>query len=233
MLIRRMLQSNNAKNLTLLYDEGLAAGKIPDFQNALVTLRSKGICIVFGIQHSQGVLALYGPNEGKAILDSFVSSLTLLNGLNPDDQQRLQKELGKRTLIEKGQAGVGNHRRRTQVGADLFEVADIERRARTGRFWAVIRAQGLTKSGAPVLAELTGSAGAGVVRHPSADEVSTAKSASGATPQPPSYVPPPVPSREVNASHQATGPVSLLDTDCLSDEPTSVVDNYPPPPEFD
>lgn len=196
LLLRQALTSNAAKNLTLLFDEGLAAGKIPDFGKALQTLRSKGVSIHYGVQNAQGVLALYGREEGQTILENFVSRVVLLNGLSDGDRKTLSLALGKQTLLEKDQAGIGKARRRQQVGADLLEVADLERRAMSGEFWAVIRAPKITKNGAPILCKLTGSAGAGLVRHPSPQEVEAARAAIAAMPQPARYVPPAPPTTE-------------------------------------
>lgn len=245
MLLQRMLTSNKARNLTLLYDEGLAAGKIPNFEPSLATLRSKGISIIFGVQHTAGVLALYGANEGKGILDSFVNSIWLLNGLNPDDQKKLSLELGKQTVIEKDMAGEGkNHRRHAQVSADLLEIADLERRSRIGDFWAVIRAQKLTSSGSPIIAKLTGSAGAGLVRHPKPEEIEAAKAAIAEIQQPSPYVPKPVPERtkfdEVPKSDTKVDTTSERDeTGDGPDFPDEPIDEVggdyppPPPPEFE
>jgi hypothetical protein len=221
-------------------DEGLIV-KVPKFEDALRTLRSKGISIHFGIQNTQGVLALYGPQEGKGILDSFVTHIYLLNGLNPGDQRSLSQALGKRTLVEKGQAGVGKARRRVQVGADLLEIADLERRSKSGEMWAVIRAPKVTKKGAPIICKMTGSAGAGLVRHPGPEEVEAAKAAILATPQPPPYVPPKAPTPKVREVAPAEEPHEVTscgpeDEETLN-QPASEADEtacvYPAPDEVE
>lgn len=233
MLLNRALTSNAARNLTMLMDEGLIV-KVPKFTDALKTLRSKGVSIHFGIQNTQGVLALYGPQEGKDILDSFVTQVYLLNGLNPDDQRALSQALGKRTVIEKGQAGVGKARRRAQVGTDLLEIADIERRSKSGEAWAVIRAPKVTRAGVPIICKLTGSAGAGLVRHPSPDEVEAARAAILAMPQPAPYIPPKPPAPktfEVPTEAQTTQEAeeTLKPAAIAADETVDV--DFPDPPE--
>jgi hypothetical protein len=233
MLLNRALPSNAARNLTMLMDEGLIV-KEPKFTDALKTLRSKGVSIHFGIQNTQGVLALYGPQEGKDILDSFVTQVYNLNGLNPDDQRALSQALGKRTVIEKGQGGVGKARRRAQVGTDILEIADIERRSKSGEAWAVIRAPKVTRAGAPVLCKLTGSAGAGLVRHPSPEEVKAARTAILAMPQPAPYIPPKPPAPKTfeaptEASTAQEAEETVKPVAVAADETVDV--DFPDPPE--
>lgn len=183
MLFRKMLQSNKPLNLTIVLDEALAAGKLPNLLDALVTLRSRKCSIVFCVQHCAGVLSTYGPQEGKAILDSFVNSIYLLNGLNADDEGTLEMQLGKQTVVTKAKDG-----REERRSAPLIDRAELERRGKRGEFWGIIRGDGLTKNGAPILARMIGASGAGEVRHPSQEEVEEARKFDRE--QPPPYVPP-------------------------------------------
>jgi hypothetical protein len=150
LLFRKMLRTTEPMDLTLLMDEGLAAGKIPDFADALNTLRSKGVSIVFAIQNTAGLREIYGPQGGPAVEEAFTNRITLLNGLNNEDAEKLTKRLGTYTRIRKQRQGTPTHDR-----ADLMPLEEVARRGagETDR-WAVIEVVGATNSNRPIIARL-------------------------------------------------------------------------------
>ena len=150
LLFRKMLRTTEPMDLTLLMDEGLAAGKIPDFADALNTLRSKGVSIVFAIQNTAGLKEIYGPQGGPAVEDAFTNRITLLNGLNNEDAEKLTKRLGTYTRIRKQRHGTPTHDR-----ADLMPLEEVARRGagETDR-WAVFEVVGATNSNRPIIARL-------------------------------------------------------------------------------
>ena len=150
LLFRKMLRTTEPMDLTLLMDEGLAAGKIPDFADALNTLRSKGVSIVFAIQNTAGLREIYGPQGGPAVEEAFTNRITLLNGLNNEDAEKLTKRLGTYTRIRKQRQGTPTHDR-----ADLMPLEEVARRG-AGEMdrWAVLEVVGATNSNRPIIARL-------------------------------------------------------------------------------
>ena len=150
MLFRMMLRTQTPMDLTLLMDEGLACGKIPNFADALNTLRSKGVSIVFAIQNTAGLKDIYGPQGGPAVEESFTSRITLLNGLNTEDAENLSKRLGCYTRVRKQRNGTPTHDR-----AELMPMEEVLRRgAGEGDRWAVFELVGATASNRPIMARL-------------------------------------------------------------------------------
>ena len=164
LLFRRLLQSSEPVPLTLLFDEALAAGKIPSVRDALVTLRDRHVSIVFGTQHLSGLREVYGPTEGDSLIASFTSRILLLNGLDPRDREWLVKSLGQRTIHEK------KHKSVTTTAIPLLTLDDLGRRASSaGVFWAVIDGPGMTRTGEPIIARMVGGP-KDLIRQPSAEE---------------------------------------------------------------
>jgi hypothetical protein len=154
MLFRMMLRTQAPMDLTLLMDEGLACGKIPNFADALNTLRSKGVSIVFAIQNTAGLKDIYGPQGGPAVEEAFTNRITLLNGLNAEDAESLSKRLGCYTRVRKQQHGTPTHDR-----AELMPMEEALRRgAGEQDRWAVFELVGATVSKRPVMARLVPSA---------------------------------------------------------------------------
>ena len=94
MLLRKLMRATGKSPLTILMDEGLSAGKIPNLRPALETLRNRGVSLWMGIQSESGLLDVYTPTTGKAIMDTFGNRITLLHGLDATDQENLSKRLG-------------------------------------------------------------------------------------------------------------------------------------------
>jgi hypothetical protein len=164
LLLRRLLQSSEPVPLTLLFDEALAAGKIPSVRDALVTLRDRHVSIIFGTQHLSGLREVYGPTEGDSLIASFTSRILLLNGLDPRDRDWLVKSLGQRTIHEK------KHKSVTTTAIPLMTLDDLGRRASSaGVFWAVIDGPGMTRTGEPIIARMIGGP-KNLIRQPSAEE---------------------------------------------------------------
>ncbi len=165
LLFRKMLRTRDSLDLTLLMDEGLAIGKIPDFADALNTLRSKGVGILFAIQNTAGLRAIYGPQGGPAVEEAFTNRITLLNGLNSEDAEKLTKRLGTYTRIRPQRQGSATHDR-----AELIPLEEVSRRgAVESDRWAVIEMVGATRSGRPIMARLVPSKL--VIRKPSPSEM--------------------------------------------------------------
>jgi hypothetical protein len=179
LLFRRMLRTTEPMDLTLLMDEGLAAGKIPDFADALNSLRSKGVSIVFAIQNTAGLRDIYGPQGGPAVEEAFTNRITLLNGLNSDDAEKLSKRLGTYTRIRKQVQVTPTHDR-----ADLIPLEEVARRGAGEKDrWAVFEVVGATTSNRPIMARLVASEL--VIRKPKPSEIASRE---GGIPRPPPEV---------------------------------------------
>jgi|GEM_PF-3964403 len=164
MLFRRLLQSSEPVPLTLLFDEALAAGKIPNVRDALVTLRDRRVSICFGTQHLSGLREVYGPAEGDSLISSFTGRIFLLNGLDPRDREWLVKSLGQRTIREK------RGKTTTTTAIPLLTLDDLNRRASSERsFWAVIDGPGMTRTGNPIMARMIGGP-KDLIQQPSSEE---------------------------------------------------------------
>jgi type IV secretory pathway TraG/TraD family ATPase VirD4 len=184
LLLRRLLRSSEPVPLTLLFDEALAAGKIPSIRDALVTLRDRRVCIVFGTQHLSGLREVYGPVEGESIIASFTSRIVLLNGLDPRDREWLVKSLGQRTIREQ------QNKTTVTTPVPLMTLDDLGRRASTeGVFWAVLDGPGLTRTGEPIVARMVGGP-KDLLRPPHEERPSSARQA----PEPPLPAIAPLPS---------------------------------------
>lgn len=153
MLFRRTLRSYESYDLTILLDEGLAAGKIPNFADALNTMRSKGVGIIYAIQNTAGLREIYGPQGGPAVEEAFTNRVTLLNGLNAEDAEKLSKRLGTYTRVRSQRLGPATHDR-----AELMPLEEVMRRGAGGRDrWAVFEVVGASYSNRPILARLVAS----------------------------------------------------------------------------
>jgi len=153
MLFRRVLRSYETYDLTILLDEGLAAGKIPNFADALNTMRSKGVGIIYAIQNTAGLREIYGPQGGPAVEEAFTNRITLLNGLNAEDAEKLSKRLGTYTRVRAQRHGPATHDR-----AELMPLEEVMRRG-AGEVdrWAVFELVGATTSKRPIMARLVSS----------------------------------------------------------------------------
>jgi hypothetical protein len=162
-IINRIVGINRNLGVTLLFDEALAVGRIPDITYVLETARSKGVAVVFGVQHTAGVKRVYG-DEADSLMSGFAGRITLLNGLSTQDQQLLQQSLGKCVVEEPNGKGA-----KDRISVDLMSSDDISRRANQYRkFWAVVDANGATASGSKIIGQLVGAGG--LVRPPTPEE---------------------------------------------------------------
>ena len=153
-IIGRIVASNRYLGVTLLFDEALAAGRIPDVSTVLETARSKGVAVVFGVQHTAGVRRVY-EHEADGLMSGFAGRITLLNGLSTQDQRIIQESMGKCVVEEANGKGTKD---RTVV--DLLTADDISRRSNQfKKFWCVIDANGATKTGTRILGQLVGAGG--------------------------------------------------------------------------
>jgi len=163
MLFRKLLQSSKPVPLTMLFDEALAAGKIPSVRDALSTLRDREVSIVFGTQHLSGLREVYGDAESESLIASFSARIWLLSGLDERDREHISKVLGKRTIPRK------QGKDTVPVVVPLMTLAELNRRANQTRymrvngklrkvpvFWAIIDGPGFTKGGEPVIGKFLG-----------------------------------------------------------------------------
>jgi hypothetical protein len=173
-IIGRIVASNKKLNVTLLFDEALAAGRIPDVSTVLETARSKNVSVVFGVQHTAGIHRVYR-EDAEGLISGFATRIWLLNGLAINDQELMRKSLGTRVVEEPDGKG-----KKDRIAVDLLTVDDLSRRANQYRkFWAVIDANGATKSGARILGQLVGVAG--LTRQPTEEEAAAEVAASEAS----------------------------------------------------
>ncbi|MBI2839648.1 MAG: TraM recognition domain-containing protein [Acidobacteria bacterium] len=161
MLFRRMLKASELGNMLLL-DEGLAAGYIPGLADALNTIRSKGGAIVFAIQNSGGLKAVYR-DEAEAVSEAFASKIVLLSGLNPEDLQALTKQMGEFTVV-RGRPLL------PVKGEQIASLLPIEYASKLAllpkQWWGVIRIPGVVRTGRPILARMMASSFAVQEPHP-------------------------------------------------------------------
>jgi len=182
LLLRKLLRSTKPVPLNLLFDEALAAGKIPSVRDALATLRDREVSIVFGTQHLSGLKEVYGPAEGESLIASFSARVFLLSGLDPRDRKFLVDNLGNFTKTDKGKNGSPDR----HTALPLLQLDELNRRANQTQyikikgkakitkspvFWAIIDGPGFTRRGEPICARMEGYGGSNLIRRPTVDEV--------------------------------------------------------------
>lgn len=97
MLLGRLRnRPEGASPLLLLLDEFGDCGRIPNIQNALALLRSKGVSVTAGIQ-SMGLLKDVYRNDWEAVLDGFGTQIWLARNLQDEPRLKLSQRLGKFT----------------------------------------------------------------------------------------------------------------------------------------
>lgn len=148
MLLRKLMRATGKVPLTILMDEGLAAGKIPNLRQALETLRNRGVSLWMGIQSESGLLDVYSPTTGKAIIDTFGNRITLLHGLDSQDAENLSKRLGTWTMRRKAP------NQQAQVSpVPLLTTSEMSARGkRMEDRWAVFEMRESALSGLPLVA---------------------------------------------------------------------------------
>jgi hypothetical protein len=82
--------------ILLLLDEFGDAGQLPNFERALVLLRSKGVAFVAGIQNL-GLLKDVYPQNWQAVAQGFGSKIWLLRNADDEIREGLTRALGKWT----------------------------------------------------------------------------------------------------------------------------------------
>lgn len=170
-VIDRIVGSNRKLNCSLLFDEALAAGRIPDVSTVLETARSKGVSCVFGVQHLDGIKRVYR-EDADGLISGFASRIWLINGLSAHDQKMLLEGLGQRVVEESGRDG-----KKEKFVVPLMTADDLSRRANQfEKFWGVVDANGATKSGSKILAQFVGVGG--LTRQPTAEEMEAEVAAS-------------------------------------------------------
>lgn len=148
MLLRKLMRSTGKRPLTILMDEGLSAGKIPNLRQALETLRNRGVSLWMGIQSESGLLDVYSPTTGKAILDTFGNRITLLHGLDSQDQENLSKRLGTWT---KTRRQANSSAQVTPVPLLMISEMSVRGKRMDDR-WAVFEMRESAYSGLPLIA---------------------------------------------------------------------------------
>lgn len=150
MLFRKLMRSTKPVPLTILMDEGLAAGKIPSLRQALETLRNRKVSLWMGIQTESGLLDVYEMNAGKAIIDTFGNRITLLHGLDPTDAKNLSERMRTYTLVRRSPKQAAQ-----KSPVQLLMPQEIEKRGRRLRDrWAIIDARESTISSLPIIARM-------------------------------------------------------------------------------
>jgi hypothetical protein len=170
MLFTYLLTSRDRHPVTILLDEGLAAGKLPNLQQALVTLRAQGVSLVMGIQSETGLLDIYSPTTGRAILDAFGNRILMLHGLDPTDIETWSKRLGSWTKTRRGRGRNGTP---STAAVPLLTPSEMARRGRRLKDrWMVLDCRESTRSGLPIIGRALE---AGIpTRMPSAAEIQAA-----------------------------------------------------------
>ena len=148
MLLRKLMRATGPVPLTILMDEGLAAGKIPNLRQALETLRNRGVSLWMGIQSESGLMDVYSPTTGKAILDTYGNHITLLHGLDSQDAENLSKRLGTWTMRRKSP-----NQQAQVLPVPLLTLSEISARGkRMEDRWAVFEMRESALSGLPLIA---------------------------------------------------------------------------------
>lgn len=177
LLLRKAMTENRHWGTSFFLDEALAAGRIPDADDALNTLRSRGISLVFGVQTESGLEKLYG-HGAHSLIDAFTSRVWLLNGLNARDREKIAKDMGHYTTLR--QSGSGDP---TPQPSPLISPDDLKTRGRRPEDrWAIFDVMGATSTGRSIIARMIPGP-PDLVRLPSPAEVEAMKAETGALSQ--------------------------------------------------
>jgi len=142
-----LLRKGDAMPLTVLVDEGVACGPVPRVEEALVTLRDRGISLIQFFQTRAGLTSVYGRDLADSVWDAHQSHIFLTKGLAVRDIETVVKLAGRYTKP-------GSKRDDKPTPADLLPFDEFKNHCRQEKYWAVIDGVGWSKSGRPVLAEL-------------------------------------------------------------------------------
>lgn len=151
MLFNRLMTTQGQYPLTILLDEAIAAGKIPNALDALVLFRSKKVSLWYGVQSEAHLDKLYGPVEGKALLNAFGNRIALLHGLPPHDAKAWSERLGtwtKRRMASRGAMGMAPQ----TVAVPLLTTSEFAVRGRRLHDrWAIFDCRESTVSAMPLV----------------------------------------------------------------------------------
>lgn len=87
-------RAEGSSKLLLLLDEFGDAGRIPNIENSLVLLRSKGVAIIAGIQNL-GLLQQVYPTNWQAVLQGFGAKVWLARNMEDTMRETLTRAIGK------------------------------------------------------------------------------------------------------------------------------------------
>lgn len=178
LLLRKAMTENRHWGTSFLMDEALAVGKISDADDALNTLRSRGISLVFGVQTESGLEKIYG-NGAHSLIDAFTSRVWLLNGLNARDRKKVVEDMGSYTDM-RSSGGSGDD---TPQPSPLISQDDLKERGRRPEDrWAIFDVMGATSTGRSIIARMIPGP-PDLVRLPSPEEVQAMKEETGALTQ--------------------------------------------------
>lgn len=177
MLLRRLMRSVRPRPLNILLDEAVAAGKIPDVLNALVTLRNRKVSIWMGFQSVEAIEEVY-EKKAKALADAFGNRIYLLRNISPRDAKQLSENMRSWSKERGGHVGlsIGSSGPSLSLtsGTDditalpLLSAEDIETRGHRNEYWAVVSGHSISKSGYPILVQTV--AGDELTRRPEPGE---------------------------------------------------------------
>ena len=91
----------------LMMDEFANIGKIPDFSTIINTIRKRKVSISIILQDLFQLHSIYGPSDTNAIINGGCGNHLFLPGLGIETAERIERILGKQTLIVK-ESGFGN-----------------------------------------------------------------------------------------------------------------------------
>jgi hypothetical protein len=98
MLLGRLRnRPEGSSKILLLMDEFGDAGRLPNIENALILLRSKGVGIVAGVQNFGILEKVYG-RDLKAVTKGFGTKILLARRLEDEYREQMSKNAGKFTL---------------------------------------------------------------------------------------------------------------------------------------
>ncbi|WLT33342.1 type IV secretory system conjugative DNA transfer family protein [Geothrix sp. PMB-07] len=98
MLLGRLRnRPEGSSKILLLMDEFGDAGRLPNIENALILLRSKGVGIVAGVQNFGILEKVYG-RDLKAVTKGFGTKILLARRLEDEYREQMTKNAGKFTL---------------------------------------------------------------------------------------------------------------------------------------
>ena len=142
-----LLRKGDPMPLTVLVDEGVACGPVPRVEEALVTLRDRGISLIEFFQTRSGLTSVYGRDLADSVWDAHQTHIFLTKGLSLRDIKTVCEIAGTHTRRAKKDDG-------NPTKAELLPFDKFKAHCRQEKFWAFIEGVQWTKSGLPIFAEL-------------------------------------------------------------------------------